>query len=58
LGREINPEGPSIWVYDSWKLKGFDLVESHLEILKILREEWLPIQYSYLYLIEGDIGVI
>lgn len=58
LWREIDPHGPSIWVYDSWKLPSFNLVEPHFEILKVLLEEWLPIQYHDLDLIDGDIGVI
>ena len=58
LWREINPHRPSIWVYDSWKLIGFYLVEPHLEILKVLLKERLTIKYFDLYLIDGDIGVI
>jgi hypothetical protein len=58
LWREINPQGSTIWVYDSWKLIGFDLVEPHSEILKILLEKRLPIQNDYFDLIDGDIGVI
>ena len=58
LWREIHPHGTSIWVYDSWKLPGFNLVEPHFEILKFLLEEWLPIKYHDLDLIDGDIRVI